>query len=684
MLTPYRSAQLIFVAINLDMTFYNLWLVWFGCHALRLRRVGAIAEEDHLFDWDITPISMDQRNGIKEPMMFTYRIPSVDHTNKECSFQLLSYSCDSTEHLDFPSAIKVETVDTYSVDQRLLVAALKMDLNAIGQSGYYTEIDSFQGKVEFCVRVDCMLDGESISFHETMWRLTLDFLAGFALQAEMYNAYSKYKTLYSYAMTFYKTDGDLGDSSLRLFEIAVGVFLTAELNQIFDNPVQIYATIKSQTMVTKQVEVTERRLLEADSQPQLRHLQQYETGVGSELDIGLEANFANEPAPHTDEVNDAQQYIFINKADFLLSNITAIIGICDSELMDIAESEYETAKEVFREDYVNGELVNETFVNQTINEAFSDMSYEELLYAEAAVDACKNVTDDLDNVTDVCCATPEKQEGKRNDVSISISLGLDVIAYFCDDDNNLVPDPLVRQGETVTFCVTRQDSSRWHVEEILTAAFTQAGVEEAQYVVSETMASPISRKRCTWGVCNIKAVVKSRFFTLNAGPIRIVGVAINALGSPDERRRTLSAFSSERNLQDNTPMNPFQLYFDVVSHLLGDDADDSNTSFWLPVGIIVGFFIVLAACCCCFFFGWFSVLRDSRAVKESTSGKLIQMGQHTTNSNDTQVHHSMAEHLDRRNKQLLRPSERRGSSDRSVATLPTVCSQDSSSQATAP
>jgi len=123
------------------------------------------------------------------------------------------------------------------------------------------------------------------------------------------------------------------------------------------------------------------------------------TWTGSLLDIGLQAEFESEPAPHTDDVNDAQGWIWLHNGHYFLSNLSAIIGICGSELADVEQVELEHAKETIREDYVNGQLVANYTTNRTVDSRLSDMTEQELEFLEVALAACGNLTD-IGDVTD--------------------------------------------------------------------------------------------------------------------------------------------------------------------------------------------------------------------------------------------------------------------------------------------
>jgi hypothetical protein len=191
-------------------------------------------------------------------------------------------------------------------------------------------MDPYRGRISFCTRVDCTLNGDSYNFHETKLLVDFDWTVGFAINAELGSSYTRYKLLHDYKLSLYKTDGELGDDALEVLKVAAELFLEAELNFWFrdeNNPVNLTTTVLGQKMVTKQVEEDLRFLRARDMS---RSLIAYQTVTGSELGIGLAALFDHDPAPHTDEVNEAQAYAWTEKADLFLGNLTAILSICGS------------------------------------------------------------------------------------------------------------------------------------------------------------------------------------------------------------------------------------------------------------------------------------------------------------------------------------------------------------------
>ena len=275
-------------------------------------------------DWAIEPIGDIIVQGVEDEIVFRYSVPTL-RDGKECSVRLFEDDCIT---VGGPS-VYMEMVDTISVE-RQLTSKFRIDTETIKSSSYYTAMDPYRGRISFCTRVDCTLNGDSYNFHETKLLVDFDWTVGFAINAELGSSYTKYKQLDAYKLSLFKTDGELGDEALEVLKIATELFLEAEINtrlRDMNNPVNLTTTVLGQKMVTKQVEEGLRMLRGQDVS---RSLVEYEIVTGSELGIGLEALFAYDPAPSTDAVNDAQSYAWTEKADLFLGNLTAILSICGS------------------------------------------------------------------------------------------------------------------------------------------------------------------------------------------------------------------------------------------------------------------------------------------------------------------------------------------------------------------
>jgi hypothetical protein len=276
-------------------------------------------------DWAIEPLGDIVVQGVEDDIVFRYNVPAL-HAGKECSVRLFEVDCITVGG----SSVYMGMVDTTSVE-RQLTSNVRIDTETIKSSSYYAAMDPYRGRISFCTRVDCTLNGESYNFHETKLLVDFDWTVGFAINAELGSSYAKYKQLPAYELSMYTTDGDLGDDALEVLKIATELFLQAEMNTKLrdsNNPVKLTTTVLGQKKVTKEVEVRGLRFLRA--QDVSRSLTEYETLTGTELEIGLEALFDHEPAPHIEEVNEVQADAWVEETDLFLGNLTAILSICDS------------------------------------------------------------------------------------------------------------------------------------------------------------------------------------------------------------------------------------------------------------------------------------------------------------------------------------------------------------------
>jgi hypothetical protein len=275
-------------------------------------------------DWAIEPIGDIIVQGVEDDIVFRYNVPAL-REGKECSVRLFEEDCIT----DGGSSVYMDMADTTSVE-RQLTSTFRIDTDTIKSSSYYTDMDPYRGRISFCTRVDCTLNGESYNFHETQLMVDFDWTVGFAINAELGSSYTRYKLLHSYKLSLFTTDGDLGDDSLGVLNAAAALFVEKELNVAFrhlNNPVVVRTSVLGQKMITKQVEKGLRRLRARDVS---RSLTEYDTLTGSELGIGVAALFEHDPAPHIDDVNAAQALAWTEKADLFLGNLTAIMSICGS------------------------------------------------------------------------------------------------------------------------------------------------------------------------------------------------------------------------------------------------------------------------------------------------------------------------------------------------------------------
>ena len=96
--------------------------------------------------------------------------------------------------------------------------------NTPSSSIYEAIEDEYKGKIRFCARVDCGLNGfGSISFHETNMTMSFDLLSNFAMAADLEgepDPNAIYKELQAYKMTLYPVEDIFDDQNLRLLFVA--------------------------------------------------------------------------------------------------------------------------------------------------------------------------------------------------------------------------------------------------------------------------------------------------------------------------------------------------------------------------------------------------------------------------------------------------------------------------------
>jgi hypothetical protein len=150
------------------------------------------------FDWDIDP-----REGFPtiafnnfvatEEIVFLYDTPLL-YENKTYRVVIFNNDCKTI------GSSAITHVEDDSIDRELSVL-VDVDQATITDSSYYTSLDVTNAEIGFCVRVDYLLNGESINFHETNLTVKIDLTAGFRLdsfkemrvQSELYRVNSKFE-----------------------------------------------------------------------------------------------------------------------------------------------------------------------------------------------------------------------------------------------------------------------------------------------------------------------------------------------------------------------------------------------------------------------------------------------------------------------------------------------------------
>jgi hypothetical protein len=214
--------------------------------------LGLLAANVHGYDhdWAIEPIGDIIVQGVEDDIVFRYSVPAL-HEGKECNVRLFKEDCIT----DGGSSVYLDMVDTTSVE-RELTSNFRIDTDTIKTSSYYAGMDPYRGRISFCTRVDCTLNGDSYNFHETQLTVDFDWTVGFAINAELGSSFSRYKLLHAYKLSLYSTDGDLSDDALGVLKTATGLFLEAELNTKFPtNPVQLVRVSSEYWRLTRRVYV---------------------------------------------------------------------------------------------------------------------------------------------------------------------------------------------------------------------------------------------------------------------------------------------------------------------------------------------------------------------------------------------------------------------------------------------
>ena len=122
-------------------------------------------------------------------------------------------------------------------------------------------------------------------------------------------------------------------------------------------------------------------------------------------------------------------------------------------------------------------------------------------------------------------------------VDEDVALNCEVQAYFCDENNVDVGQPLFVQGEIMTVCVEIADSDRdiYHLNDVMDMDLSQIKNDRIRsdnsIIVSDQRATGLSDKFCKNGICNIRHQLASKFFDeRDPGNLDIAGIAICAFG----------------------------------------------------------------------------------------------------------------------------------------------------------
>jgi hypothetical protein len=145
---------------------------------LMLANLADADKERKDFDWDIDPregfptIAFSNFTATEE-VVFLYDTPLL-YENKTYQVVIFDNDCKTI------GSSAITHLEYATVDRELSVW-VDVDQATITDSSYYRSLNVTNAEISFCVRVDYLLNGESINFHETNLTVNIDLTAGFRL-----------------------------------------------------------------------------------------------------------------------------------------------------------------------------------------------------------------------------------------------------------------------------------------------------------------------------------------------------------------------------------------------------------------------------------------------------------------------------------------------------------------------
>ncbi len=130
------------------------------------------------FDWDILPregfpaVAFNNFTTTKE-IVFLYDSPLL-YESKTYGVTIFDADCKTI------GSNAITHLDDASVDRELTVL-IDVDQETISKSTYYTAFNTTNAVIGVCLRVDYLLDGDSVNFHETNLTIDIDLTSVFKL-----------------------------------------------------------------------------------------------------------------------------------------------------------------------------------------------------------------------------------------------------------------------------------------------------------------------------------------------------------------------------------------------------------------------------------------------------------------------------------------------------------------------
>jgi hypothetical protein len=189
------------------------------------------------FDWDIEPregfptIAFNHSTATEE-VVFLYDTPLL-YENKTYRVVIFDNDCKTI------GSNAITHVEDDNVDRELSVS-VDVDQATITESRYYTSLNVTNAEIGLCVRVDYLLNGDSVNYHETNLTIDIDLTAGFKLdsfkQIRVQSEQDRVNSNIEYPVVVYHCD-ESSDKLARIPVLAQGAAmqLCVELDPTVNN-----------------------------------------------------------------------------------------------------------------------------------------------------------------------------------------------------------------------------------------------------------------------------------------------------------------------------------------------------------------------------------------------------------------------------------------------------------------
>jgi hypothetical protein len=138
--------------------------------------VANLADAQKDFDWEIGfPAIVFNNFAATEEVVILYDTPLL-YENKTYRVVIFDKDCKTI------GTSAITHLEDASVDRELSVS-VDVDEATITDSRYYTSLNATNAEIGFCVRVDYLLNGDSVNFRETILIIDIDLTAGFRLDS---------------------------------------------------------------------------------------------------------------------------------------------------------------------------------------------------------------------------------------------------------------------------------------------------------------------------------------------------------------------------------------------------------------------------------------------------------------------------------------------------------------------